>query len=96
LFQAAAVNRAFDIPFYLLECAGAVFFVFAVAKPAVISYVAVRWASILLILALPAAWIVLFPQTIGIEGATRLLLAVPLVTTNIMLAFAAYLKTRRR
>lgn len=71
-------------------------FILAVAKPTAIANWAVRWVSVLVIVVLPLAWATLFPHASGMEGATRLILAVPLVATNIMLAFAAFLRTRKR
>ncbi|MFN7933364.1 MAG: hypothetical protein U0R19_08565 [Bryobacteraceae bacterium] len=96
MFQTPAGNHVFDIPFFVLECAGAVVFILAVAKPTVVAHWVVRWLSVILIVVLPLAWATLFPQGSGVEGAARLILAVPLVATNIMLAFAAFLRTRKR
>ena len=96
LFQTPAGHSVFDIPFFVLECAGAILFIVAVGKPAAIPNWLVRLVSVLLIVILPVVWATLFPHASGIEGATRLILAVPLVATNIMLAFAAYLRTRKR
>lgn len=96
LFQTPAGNHVFDIPFFILECLGGVVFIVAVAKPTLVAHWAVRWLSILFIVVLPLAWAILFPQGSGVEGAARLILAVPLVATNILLAFAAFLRTRKR
>ncbi len=75
--------------------AGLAFWILVIAKPKPFSRNIVRWVSVLLIVALPLFWAAAFPEKSGIEGAARLIMAVPLVAMNIMLAFAAYLRTRK-
>ena len=41
------------------------FFILAVAKPALISHLVVRWASVVLIVVLPMAWAMVFPRTLA-------------------------------
>jgi len=96
LFNAPAGNNAFYVPFLVLQVLGMGFFILAFAIPQRFSQANVRWAAILIILITPIVWTTAFPQRSGIEGATRLILAVPLVAFNLMLAFAAYLRTRKR
>ena len=94
LFSAPSGNDAFDIPFLLLQIAGVLFYIIAIAKPRRFSRQIVKWTALLLIVALPLFWASVFPQQSGIEGAARLILAVPLIAINMMLAFAAYLRAR--
>lgn len=96
MFNAPAGNNDFDIPFLVLQAVGIGFFSLVIGVPRRFSQVHVRWAAILVILIAPAVWTAASPQRSGIEGAARLMLAVPLVTFNLMLAFAAYLRTKRR
>ena len=96
LFHAPAGNSDFDIPFLVLQALGIGFFSLVIGIPKRFSQMHVRWAAVLVILVAPAVWTTAFPQRSGIEGAARLMLAVPLVTFNLMLAFAAYLRTKRR
>ena len=71
-----------------------VFWIVVITKPARFTLAVVRWVALVVIVAVPLAWAALFPEQSGIEGAARLIVAVPLVALNIMLAFAAYLRTR--
>ncbi|MBL8178259.1 MAG: hypothetical protein JNK48_26525 [Bryobacterales bacterium] len=93
---ASAGHGLFDAPFLMLQGIGMAFFIFAFASPRRFSQGMVRWAAILVVVLLPGLWIWAFPGRGGIEGAARMMLAVPLVAMNAMFGFAAYLRTRRR
>ncbi|MBL8220526.1 MAG: hypothetical protein JNL62_14935 [Bryobacterales bacterium] len=96
MFNLPSGNHASDLLLLLLQALGLGFFSLVIALPRRFSQAHVRWAAILVVLIAPAVWATAFPQRGGIEGAARLMLAVPLVTFNLMLAFAAYLRTKRR
>lgn len=95
LFNTSAGNSTFDLAFLVLQLAGVIFWILVIAKPKRFSTSTVRWVSVVVIVAFPLLWAGLFPEKSGIEGATRLIVAVPLVAMNILLAFAAYLRTKK-
>lgn len=95
MFNAPAGNSDFDVPFLVIEGLGIVFWIVAIAKPGRFSAALLRWVAVLVVVAVPAFWQIAFPSRSGMEGAGRLIMAVPLIAMNILMAFAAYLRGKK-
>jgi ABC-type cobalamin transport system permease subunit len=98
MLSTPAGNDAFDLPFILLELGGIVFWSLMIAIPKrmpAFTSQALAGIALGLIVGAPLFWALVFPQRSGIEGAARLILMMPLLGLNLLLAAVAMIRASR-